>query len=45
MEILNNIWNTLCTPNILLINMISIPLILIEVTLNMFLFLSIMNFT
>lgn len=44
MEILNNIWNTLCTPNILLINIISIPLILIEVTLNMYLFLSIMNF-
>lgn len=45
MEILNNIWNTLCTPNIFLLNIISIPLILIEVTLNMFLFLSIMNFT
>ena len=45
MEILNNIWNTLCTPNILLVNIISIPLMLIEITLNMFLFLSIMNFT
>ena len=45
MEILNNIWNTLCTPNILLLDIISIPLMLIEITLNMFLFLSIMNFT
>ncbi len=43
MEILNNIWNTISTPNIQLVNIISIPFMLIEITLIMYLFLSIMS--
>ena len=43
MEILNNIWSNLTTPNIQLINIISVPILLIEITLTMYLFLSIMN--
>lgn len=43
MEILNNIWTALTTPNIQLINIISVPILLIEITLTMHLFLSIMD--
>ncbi len=43
MEILNNVWTAITSPNIQLINIISIPISLIEIILNMYLFLSIMN--
>ena len=45
MEILNNIWASITTPNIQLVNIISIPILLIEITLTMYLFLSIMDFS
>lgn len=43
MELLNNIWNALTTPNESLINILSIPLTFLENTLLMYLFLSILN--
>ena len=43
MEILNNIWTAISTPNMQLVNITSIPLLLIEATLTMYLFLSIFN--
>ena len=43
MGILNNIWSSITTPNIQLINIISIPILFIEITLTMYLFLSIMD--
>lgn len=43
MEILNNIWLSISTPNIELVNLVSIPILSIEITLTMYLFLSIMN--
>lgn len=45
MELLNNVWNALTTPNEGLINILSIPFTIIEVILGMFLFLSILNIT
>ena len=43
MELLNNIWNALTTPNETLISILSIPFTIIEVILGMLLFLSILN--
>lgn len=43
MEILNNIWTAITTPNIQLLNIISVPILLVEITLTMHLFLSIMD--
>ena len=43
MELLNNIWNALTTPNETLISILSIPFTIIENTLLMLLFLSILN--
>ena len=43
MEILNNIWTALSTPNISLINIFAIPASIIENTLIMLLFLTIQN--
>lgn len=43
MEILNNIWTAITTPNIQLLNIITIPIYFIEATLTMYLFLSIIN--
>ena len=43
MEILNNIWTAITTPNIQLLNIITVPILLIEITLTMHLFLSIMD--
>ena len=43
MEILNNIWTAITTPNIQLLNIISVPILLVEITLTMYLFLSIMD--
>ena len=43
MELLNNIWNALTTPNECLISILSIPFTIIEVILGMLLFLSILN--
>ena len=43
MELLNNIWNALTTPNEILINILSIPFTMIETTILMTLFLSILN--
>ena len=43
MEILNNIWNSISTPNELLINIISIPLYFVEVFLTMNLFIDILH--
>lgn len=43
MEILNNIWTGLTTENMILINILSIPLLVIEQTLTMLLFLTILN--
>lgn len=43
MEILNNIWNAISTPNELLINIISIPLYFVEAFLTMNLFLNILK--
>ena len=43
MELLNNIWNALTTPNECLINILSIPFTIIETTLLMFLFISILD--
>ena len=45
MEILNNIWNAITIPNTQLVTVLSIPVLLIEATLTMYLFLSIMNFS
>ena len=45
MEILNNIWTAITTPNTQLVTVLSIPVLLIEATLTMYLFLSIMNFS
>ena len=43
MELLNNIWNALTTPNECLIDILSIPFAIIENILLMLLFLSILN--
>lgn len=43
MELLNNIWNALTTPNECLISILSIPFTVIETTLLMSLFLSILD--
>lgn len=43
MEILNNIWNAISTPNELLINIISIPLYFVEAFVDMNLFISILK--
>ena len=43
MELLNNIWNVLSTPNECLINILSIPLTILEAILTMLLFLVILN--
>ncbi len=43
MELLNNIWNALTTPNETLVNILSVPFTMIETTLLMSLFLSILN--
>lgn len=43
MEILNNIWTGLTTENAVLINILSVPLSLIEVTVTMLLFTVILN--
>lgn len=43
MEILNNIWTVLSTENEVLINFLSVPLLIIEQTLTMLLFLTILN--
>ena len=43
MELLNNIWNALITPNETLINILSIPFTMIEVYLSTLLFTSLLN--
>ena len=43
MELLNNIWNALTTPNECLINILSVPFTFIEAILSMFLFISILK--
>lgn len=43
MELLNNIWNAISTPNEGLINIISIPANFIEVTFSLFLFSNLLN--
>ena len=43
MELLNNILVALTTENEALIKFLSVPLLLIEQTLNMFLFLTVLN--
>ena len=43
MELLNNIWNVLSTPNECLINILSIPFTILEAILTMLLFLVILN--
>ena len=43
MELLNNIWNTLTTPNACLINILSIPFTVLEAFLTMLFFLLILN--
>jgi len=43
MEILQTIWNALTTENIMLVNLINIPLIFIEMYVSMLLFTSILN--
>ena len=43
MEILQNIWTALTTPNEGLINILLIPLSFLELTLNMLLFTTILN--
>lgn len=43
MEILNNIWLAISTPNIELVNISTIPVFFIEAALTMYLFLSIMG--
>ena len=43
MELLNNIWNALSTPNERLINIISIPANFVEVTFSLFLFTNLLN--
>lgn len=45
MEILNNLWSAISTPNELLINIITIPLFLVENLLMLLLFTSILNIT
>lgn len=43
MEFLNNIWTALTTPNAQLIDIISIPLTMLELYLTMELFISLLN--
>ena len=43
MEILNNIWNAISTPNEGLINIVSIPLMFLELTLIMYTFIYLLN--
>ena len=43
MELLNNIWNVLITPNELYTKLITLPLTFLEVYLTMSLFLTILN--
>ncbi len=43
MEILNNIWTAISTPNTKLVNIVSVPILIVEIILTMYLFLSIMN--
>ena len=43
MELLNNIWSALTTPNETLMSILSIPFTVIEITLTIILFLSILN--
>ena len=43
MEILNNIWSTISTENITLINIMSIPLTALELYLTMLLFTTILK--
>ncbi len=43
MELLNNIWSALTTPNETLMSILSIPFTVIEITLTTILFLSILN--
>lgn len=43
MEILNNIWNAISTPNEGLLTIVSIPLMFLEVTLAMYLFMYLLN--
>lgn len=38
MEILNNIWTTLCTKNVLLTKILSLPLMFIEISLSLYIF-------
>ena len=45
MELLNNIWNALSTPNEGLINIITIPIFFLEAFLLMSLFLTILDIT
>lgn len=43
MEVLNNIWSSMTTENEMLIKILSVPLLLIEVSVTMLLFTSILN--
>ena len=43
MEILNNIWLALTTENEVLINILAVPFLLIETTVTMLLFTSLLN--
>lgn len=43
MELLNNIWQALTTPNEILINILSFPFIIIETTILMLLFISLLD--
>ena len=43
MEVLNNIWNALCTENVGLVTIITIPLIFVEMFLMLLLFTNLLN--
>ena len=43
MELLNNIWNALTTPNECLISILSIPFTVIEIVFSVLLFSSLLN--
>ena len=43
MEVLNNIWNALCTENVGLVTIITIPLMFVEMFLMLLLFTNLLN--
>ena len=45
MEIIQTIWNALTTENVMLIKLTSMPMLILELTISMLLFTSVLNIT